>query len=438
MVDFVGGADAVVQTDEVADGSKDVVHGDGAADQHVMVAAQQFLLLLGIGGGIQDLADLGKGSTLVDAARLHVEAEEGLGIHAAVGDNDDRGGVFVLALHPDGDAGHAGGIDLGGLIVGDLLALGGQQFAGQRSDDVLGGAVAGNAAGQRQLLVHLEAAETSQVVAAGIKEQSVDVAAGVLHRRRFAGTQLAVAFQQAVLGVVGGILFQGSDDLGFHLAEELADLVIAAQAQGTQESGDRQLAVLVDADIEHVGGIGLVFQPGAAVGVHGRGEQVLAGTVFGRGIEHTGRTHELGNDNTLGAVGDEGAGIGHEGEITHEDFLVLHFAGLLVDQTGSHVQGRGIGGVALLAFLNSIFGVLVQTVINEFQDQVAGIVLNGGNVVEYLVQALFQEPVVRVFLDLDQIGHPDHFVDTGKAHSGRAAILYGLDLYHKMRPLLFR
>ena len=54
------------------------------------------------------------------------------------------------------------------------------------------------------------------------------------------------------------------------------------------------------------------------------------------------------------------------------------------------------------------------------------------------MQTFLQEPVVRVFLDLDQIGHANHFVDAGKAHAGRSAVLYGLDLYHKMRPLLFR
>ena len=32
----------------------------------------------------------------------------------------------------------------------------------------------------------------------------------------------------------------------------------------------------------------------------------------------------------------------------------------------------------------------------------------------------------------------NHFVDAGKAHSGGSTVLYGLDLYHKMRPLLFR
>jgi len=82
--------------------------------------------------------------------------------------------------------------------------------------------------------------------------------------------------------------------------------------------------------------------------------------------------------------------------------------------------------------------VLVQTVIDKFQREIPGVILDRVNVVEHFAQALVQEPVIRVFLDLDEVGHANHFVDAGKAHSGGSTVLYGLDLYHKMRPLLFR
>ena len=261
--------------------------------------------------------------------------------------------------------------------------------------------------------------------------------AGVFHRRGLTGAQLAVNLQQAFLGVVGDVLLERGVDLRLRVAEELLDLLIGGQAQRTQQRGDRQLAVLIDADIVHIGGIRLILQPCAAVGVHGGGKQVLAGTVLAGAIENTGRTDQLRDDRTLCTVGDEGTGVGHEREVAHEDLLLLHLAGLLVEQTGRDVQGCRIRGIPLFTFFNRIFGVLVQPIINELQHQVAGVVLDRGNVVENLVQAFLQEPVVRVFLDLDQIGHANHFVDAGKAHAGRSAVLYGLDLYHKTRPLLF-
>ena len=65
-----------------------------------------------------------------------------------------------------------------------------------------------DAACQRQLLVHLIAAEAGQVVPARIEEQHIDLAGSGLHRGRLAGAQLAVDLQQALLAVLGGILFQ--------------------------------------------------------------------------------------------------------------------------------------------------------------------------------------------------------------------------------------
>ena len=438
MVDLIGGADAVIKAQQVVDGGKDVIDGNGTADQNIMVLAQQLLLLLHIGGGVEDLADLGKVGALIDTGLgLDVEAEEVLGVDAAVGDDNERTGLLALLLNEDGNAGNAGVIDLLGLGHVDLLALGGQQLAGQRGDDVLGSPITGNAAGQAELVVHLIAAKTSQVVTARVKEQVVQVRAGVFHRRGLTGAQLAVDLEQALLGVVGDVLLERGVDLRLGIAEELLDLLIGGQAQGTQQRGNGQLAVLIDTDVVNVRGVRLILQPGTAVGVHGGGEQVLAGTVLAGAVENAGRTDQLGDDGTLGTVGDEGTGVGHEREVAHEDLLLLHLAGLLVEQTGRDVQGCRIRGIPLFAFFNRILGVLVQPVIDELQHEVAGVVLDRGNVVEDLMQALLQEPVVRVFLDLDQIGHTNHFVDAGKAHAGRSAVLYGLDLYHKTRPLLF-
>ena len=438
MVDLVGGAHAVVQAQHVVDRGEDIVHRDGAADQLVAVFAQQLLLLLRVGGGVQDLADAGQAGALVDAGLLlHVEAEEGLGVHTAVGDDDEGHRVPHLLVDQHLDAGDAGGVDLLGLGAVDLLAVCDQQLAGQRGDHILAGAQAGDAAGQRQLVVHLVAAKAGQVITAGVKEQRIQMAAAAFHRRGLAGAQLAVDFQQAFLSGVGDVLFQRSVDLGLGITEELTDLLVGAKAQRTHQRGDRQLAVFVDTDIENVLGIGLILQPGAAVGVHGSGKQVLAGAVLAGTVENAGRTDQLADDGALRTVGDKGAGIGHEREIAHEDLLLLHFPGLLVEQPRRDVQRGRVGGIPFLAFFDGVLGVLVQPVVDEFQHQVAGVVLDRGNVVEDFTQAFLQEPVVRIFLDLDEIGHVDHFVDPGKTHAGRSAVLYGLDLYHKTRPLLF-
>src|SRR5699024_12374553 len=49
-----------------------------------------------------------------------------------------------------------------------------------------------------------------------------------------------------------------------------------------------------------------------------------------------------------------------------------------------------------------------------------------------LPHALVQEPLVLVLLHLDEVGHPDDFVDVGEAHPLGLAEFYGLDFHHKI------
>ena len=430
MVDVIGGADAVAQAVQIVDGRQDVGHGDGAADELVVVAAQHLLLLFHIRSGVEDLLDLLKGAALVDAALLDIEGEEALSVNTAIGDDLD-----LLALdvqHDDIDAGVVSGLSQ---LTGDLGILLDEQFAGQRSDDVLSGDVAGDAACQRQLLVHLITTEPGQIVAAGVEEEHIELAGSGLHRGRLTGAQLAVDFQQAFLGVLGGVLFQSSKD-ALILAEVVQDVLVGRQAQCAAEHGDGQLAVLIDTDIEHVGSIGLVLQPGAAVGVHGGAVQVIAHLIVIMAVEYAGRTDQLADDGALCAVDDKGAGVGHQGEVAHEDLLVLHLAGLLVQQTGGDAQGCCIGHVALFALFDAVLGLFIETEVHEAQCQIAGVVLNGADVVEDLFQALVQEPLIRVLLDLDEVRHTDDFVDVGEAHALGLAELDGLDFHHKINHSL--
>ena len=436
VVDIIGGADAVAQAVQVVDGRQDVGDGDGAADQLVVVAAQHFLLFFHVRGGVQDLLDLVEGAALVDAALLHVEGEEALCIHTAIGDDLDLLGLLLQRiLDLQHDQIHTGVVRLLGHLAGDLGTGLDQQLAGQRSYHILSGHMAGDAAGQRQLLVHLVAAETRQVVTVRVEEQHVDLAGSGLHRGRLARAQLAVNFQQAFVLVLGGILLQGGED-ALVVAEEVQDVLVGGKAQCTAQHGDGQLAVLINADIEHVGSIGLVLQPCTAVGVHGGAVQVVAHLILGIAVENAGRTDQLADDGALCTVDHKGAGIGHQREIAHEDLLILHLTGLLVQQTGGDAQGSRIGHVALFALLDAVLRLLVQAEVHKAQCQIAGVVLNGADVVEDLFQAFVQEPLIRVLLNLDQVRHTDDFVDVGEAHALGFAELDGLDFHHKINHSL--
>ena len=135
------------------------------------------------------------------------------------------------------------------------------------------------------------------------------------------------------------------------VSKKRAQDLLVAVAERAQQDGHRQLAAAVDAHEDVVLGIELEVQPGAAIGDDPRREQELA-----RGVglalvvveEHARRAMQLGDDDPLGAVDDEGAGLGHERQLAHVDLLLLDVldhlvaAGLLVvdDQAQQHAQRR--------------------------------------------------------------------------------------------------
>ena len=96
----------------------------------------------------------------------------------------------------------------------------------------------------------------------------VDQALGGVHRGGLAGAELPVDLQQGLFIALAGVLLQGGQD-ALVLAKELQNFRVAAGAQSPDETGDRELAVLVDADIEHVAQVGLILQPGAPAGDDG-------------------------------------------------------------------------------------------------------------------------------------------------------------------------
>ncbi len=155
---------------------------------------------------------------------------------------------------------------------------------------------------------------------------------------------------------------------------------------------------------------------------HGGGVDGDHGLVGGLVEIHAGRADDLGDDDALGAVDDEGAAVGHDGEVAHEDLLLLDLLGLLVAQAHTDLQRLGVGSVAGLALLLVVLGLLVHGVVDEAQLQVSGIVGHGIHVLEDLAQTGLQEPLVRALLDLQQIGHIPDLIDTGKALSQGLAV----------------
>ncbi len=148
--------------------------------------------------------------------------------------------------------------------------------------------------------------------------------------------------------------------------------------------------------------------------------------------EHAGRTVHLRDDDTLGAVDDEGAVHGHERDIAHVDVLLLDVldrlgAGLLVDiehdQAQRHLQRRGKGHAALAALVDVVFRRL-EFIADEFQHRGPGKIRDREHRAEHRLQTLVrpasgrlvdhQELVIGRLLNLDEVRHLRHFPDVSE------------------------
>ena len=423
VVDVVRGADVVGQTVQVVDGGHDVGHGDVVGDQLLLGAADRFLQLAAL-VLLQQLAQHGEGDHLVDAHLRGVEAGEGgeaLLVHHVVGEYHHQ-----LAVHVHHSPVHTSVVQLLGPLPGENLASLGDDLAGEGVGDGLGQPAAGQPGPQSHLFVELVAAYGGQVVPPVVEEGGVDQGLGGVQRGGLAGTQLAVDLQHGILVGLAGVLLQGGQD-ALVLAKQLQNLRIGAGPHGPNEAGDGQLAVLVDADVEHIAQVGLILQPGAPAGDDGGGVGLVVRLVHLAGVVHARGADDLRDDDTLGPVDDEGARVGHDGEVPHKDLLLIDLVVLGVAQLYPHLDGGGVGGVPGLALLHVVLGLFVHGEVHEGQLQVAAVVHDGAHIPEHLFQADVQKPLVRGFLYLQQVGHLQDLLVPGEALSWGLAIHYVLD-----------
>ncbi len=173
-------------------------------------------------------------------------------------------------------------------------------------------------------------------------------------------------------------------------------------------------------------GIELEVEPGAAIGDDTRSKEILARRMRLALVmveEDARAAMHLRDDDALGAVDDEGAILGHERHVAHVDVLLLDVAdraraGILVDvpddEAEGHLQRRGEGNAALLAFLDVIFRRL-ELVAHEFELRALREVADREHRLKDLLQAdagarlgrhaHLQEMVVGALLHFDQVGH---------------------------------
>ena len=271
-----------------------------------------------------------------------------------------------------------------------------------------------------ELAVELVAPDSAQVVAAGLEEGVAEVGAGRLDRGRLTGPGSLVDLEER--------LFLGRRDLlvlfplpleevevGDELVEE-AGLVLLVVAEGPQQGEQRDAALAGDAGAGGDVLAGLLLHveldPLPAVGVDRAGDELVLAEVaqpepLTRLEDDAGRTHELADHDTLGAVDDEGPLVGHHREVPHEDRLLLDLAGVGVHEPGAHEDRRAVGHVLFLALLHRELRRRAQILVVgiELQLELEGLreVADRRDVAEGLGQTLLEQPAEGLTLDCDEV-----------------------------------
>jgi hypothetical protein len=116
-------------------------------------------------------------------------------------------------------------------------------------------------------------------------------------------------------------------------------------------------------------------------------------------------TDELRDDDALGAVDDERAELRHPREVAHEDGLLADLTGLAVLERDLDRQRPGVGQVLLATLLDGSDG-LVEGDVFEDDGEIAGVVLDGRDVVDRLAKSSLccvSQPVERPALDVNEV-----------------------------------
>ena len=434
MVGVIDGADAVAKRDHIVDGGKDILLGDMLRHKELKLRLCHILdvsnsLVARYALLVSGSDDVGKNRisyllTLLNAAVDKVEAENKLGADGAVADKSDNS----ARLDSNVNGVYKAVFDSIGNVAVDLNACLSDDLAGEGVDNRGSKGEADDPVSEGDLLVELIASNGSKVILLGVEEHSVNEHLCTLNERRLTGTDLFVYLLKCLIAKRGTVLLcegtalvlrhrDAEDLLVTEHSEYIVVGVSARIKKGADKHGDRNLAVLIDLNVEHACRIGLVLKPCTAVRNYLRGVIMLTCLIDGNVIIHAGRTHELRDDNTLCTVDNEGSVIGHKREITKEDLSRLKLARRLVGKADTHLHVSIVGHRSVLTLLDGISRGRIKGVVGKLDRKIAGSINYRGYVAKHLVESLLEEPFIGVSLHLDKVGHFGSCFNLRKAHS---------------------
>ena len=391
VVDVIHLTDAVFKTEVVADGCDDIVDGDVTGNKHIATARYRSDSLFYRQALSKNFFKCGKIDRFVDTDGFRLEIDVGitridetevvLDIDGVITDNLDLlVGVIVVKNVNDVDA----------AVLNDVSLFLGKHFACGTDNDVLGtlrsfygsdyvlcqsiinpvGAVVSvrrDAVCQTEFFIEFITPHACKVVTFTVKQQIFYLFINRLVGGNFARTETFVKFQLAATLVFAFVLVAGVAN-GNVVKEQVFDLFVRRNADGSQQYRRREFTVAVDVNVQYiVVGVMNEFQPGAAVGNNGGIVLYFSALVHLCRRIHAGRTHQLTYYYALRTVNDKTARIGHQRKVTHIDFVFRNFAGVLSHETDLEFQRSGVSCVAQSALVFRILAFRINGVIEKLQ-----------------------------------------------------------------------
>ncbi len=203
-------------------------------------------------------------------------------------------------------------------------------------------------------------------------------------------------------------------DRHFHRRVEAGDDVLAGlETEGPEKKRAKYPFLAVDLGVDQfLLLVDLELEPGPAVRDEARGvDPLLVGEDDAR------RPVDLGNDDALGAVDDEGSAVRHERKVAHVDVFLANFTCLLEYEVDLRLQGHGVGKPLLFAFEFREFDVVfVEDIARILEQHVSVRAFDGEGRLKDLFKPLpiyrlsvlqfdpLQKTLVRHQLYVDQVG----------------------------------
>jgi hypothetical protein len=268
--------------------------------------------------------------------------------------------------------------------------------------------------------VELVTADPGEVVALGVEEELLEQVFRRVDRGRLARALLFEQLDQGALFGLGrlGVRRDRVADVD-RVVEHVEELLVLDVSHRAQQDCDGKFPLAVDADEDFAFFVDFELEPGAARR-HQVGDEDLFLRVLGRHYVSARGADELGDDDSLGAVDDERATVGHPREVAHEDRLLADLARLLVLEGDRRGQRPRVGHVLLAALLDRV-GRLLELELAENDLEVPRVVLDRGYVVDGLPQATLlriRQFLERTTLDIDQVWNLKRVLQSGKAPTG--------------------